>query len=199
MKDAPIRFIQYILGLLIKTFGLVLVIRSNLGTGSWEAFYIGLAKKSGLSMGMWVFIIGFILIWFNAFLWKRKPTYSSFLTIAMVGILINCWLFFITLHPIHIGLQMSLFWTGLIVASFGASIYLLSDFTPTPVDQLMFALSYRFQISIMFAKTVSELFALLLAIALHGSIGIGTIIFAFLFGPFIQFFIQKLNRKQAIL
>jgi uncharacterized membrane protein YczE len=197
MKYAPTKYVQYILGLLIKTFGLVLIIRSNLGTGSWEAFYVGLARISGLSIGTWVFIIGFVLVWINSYLWKREPTYTSFLTITMVGIFINCWLYFITLYPIHIGLQMFLFWTGLIIASIGASIYLSSDFSPTPVDQLMFALAQRFQISIMLAKTVSELCALFLAIALHGSIGIGTIIFAFLFGPFIQLFIQIVNRYHS--
>jgi uncharacterized membrane protein YczE len=34
-------FIQFIFGLLIKTLGLALIIRSHLGTGAWEALYIG--------------------------------------------------------------------------------------------------------------------------------------------------------------
>jgi uncharacterized membrane protein YczE len=85
---------------------------------------------------------------------------------------------------------MLIFWTGLLIASFGASIYLLSSFTPTPVDQLMFALTYRFDIPIMFTKTIGEVFALVFAFRMHGSIGIGTIIFTLLFGPLIQFFIM---------
>jgi uncharacterized membrane protein YczE len=191
MRISSTRIVQYIVGLFIKTFGLSLIIRSDLGTGAWEAFYIGLANKTDFSIGLWVFIIGFFLIWMNAFLWRRKPTYSSFFTITIVALFINWWMEMIQIHPSEIDLQMSLFWTGLIIASMGASIYLLSNFTPTPVDQFMFALSHRFRISIMYAKTIGEVFALLLAIYLHGSIGIGTIIFTFLFGPLIQFFMTR--------
>lgn len=183
--------VQFILGLLIKTFGLALIIRSHLGAGAWEAFYIGLSRNTGLSIGVWIVIIGFFLIWLNAWLWKRKPTYSSFLTITIVGLFIDWWLGWLDINPSHLSSQMTIFWVGLFVAAIGASLYLLSNFTPTPIDQLMLALSHRFRISLMSAKTLGEILALLLALTLHGSIGIGTIIFTILFGPLIQFFISK--------
>lgn len=192
---AGMLFVQFILGLLIKTFGLALIIRSHLGTGAWEAFYIGLSRNTGLSMGVWIVIIGFLLIWINAWLWKKKPTYSSFLTITIVGLFMDWWLGWLDINPSHLHSQMMIFWIGLFVAAIGASLYLQSNFTPTPIDQLMLALSCRFRISLMSAKTVGEIFALLLALTLHGSIGIGTIIFTMLFGPLIQFFITKWQKS----
>jgi uncharacterized membrane protein YczE len=189
--DAVMLFVQFILGLLIKTFGLALIIRSHLGTGAWEAFYIGLSKNMGLSIGVWIVIIGFFLIWLNAWLWKRRPTYSSFITITIVGLFIDWWLGWLDINPIHLGLQMTYFWIGMFIAAIGAALYLQSNFTPTPIDQLMLALSHRFSISLMSAKTIGEMGAFLLAMSLQGSIGIGTIIFTVLFGPLIQFFMGK--------
>ncbi|MCH5585599.1 YitT family protein [Shimazuella sp. AN120528] len=192
--------VQFIFGLLIKTFGLALIIRSHLGTGAWEAFYIGLSKNTGLSIGFWIIIIGFFLIWFNAWLWRRKPTYSSFVTIAIVGLFIDWWLGLLEITPYSLLSQMTMFWIGLFIAAMGASLYLLSNVSPTPIDQLMLALSHRFQVSLMSAKTIGELFALVFALALHGSIGFGTVIFTLLFGPLIQFFMtgwKKVSNNRA--
>jgi uncharacterized membrane protein YczE len=58
----------------------------------------------------------------------------------------------------------------------------------------MYALHQRFGLSLMVSKTIGEVIALAFAIVLEGPVGLGTVIFTFLCGPLIQFFIPMIER-----
>ncbi|SFJ25280.1 hypothetical protein SAMN05421852_106129 [Thermoflavimicrobium dichotomicum] len=194
MNKTYARVFAYIVGLIIQSVGLSLIIRSDFGTGPWDGFYVGISNHSGLTVGSWLFVVGILLVFFNSYLIKSKPNFISLITIFIMGLCMDCCLYLLDFEPDQAEMQVLTFWAGLLLTSIGMSLYVQGKFAITPADQLMYALSHRFRLSLMWSKTLTDMGALMLAFLLHGPIGFGTIIYTFLCGPFIQFFIPKFER-----
>ncbi len=189
MKLGSKKVIAYMIGLLILSAGISFIIKSNLGTGAWDALNVGLSKKIGLTVGTWLIIIGSILIIINAILLKTKPDIVSMLTNLIVGIFIDFWLYVIHWNPNALVWKLTLFVIGLVIASLGVSLYVQAEFAITPVDKLMYSISKVTGLNFMYSKTIGEVMALLLAYLVNGPIGLGTLLFTFLYGPCIQMFL----------
>jgi len=187
------RLLFYILGLFILSFGVMLTIKADLGAGAWDALNVGLAETVGFTVGTWVIVVGIILIIINAFLSKQFPEFLAIVTISITGFFIDFWLEFIfkSWNPSGWTLKFLVFLLGLLTISLGISIYLQAKFALIPVDQFMMALRKRFGITLMTAKTIGELLALLLAFLFQGPVGLGTIIITLSIGPLVQFFFPK--------
>lgn len=194
------RFIFFILGLIILTFGVCLTIKADLGAGAWDALNVGLSNVVGLTIGKWVMIVGCILIFVNAILLKKRPEVLSIFTIVFIGMLIDLWMGTImgNLNLEGIPLRLGTLLMGLLIIGLGAAIYLQASFPLNPLDNLMMAIKHRFGVNLMAAKTIGELIGFILALIVKGPIGFGTLIVTFAIGPFIQVFypfFEKLFRK----
>jgi uncharacterized membrane protein YczE len=181
-------------GLIVQSFGLSLMIRSDLGTGPWDGIYVGVSNRFGLTVGSWLIIVGIILIFLNSYLIKSRPNFISLITIFILGFCIDSFLYLLHFEPDEVGYQVLTFWLGLFFTSIGISVYVQGQFAITPADELMYALSKRFRLSLMTSKTLTDVGALAFAFVLKGPIGLGTIIYTFLCGPLIQFFIPKIEQ-----
>ncbi|MED3624870.1 YczE/YyaS/YitT family protein [Neobacillus thermocopriae] len=185
-----IRLAFYCIGLFIMTFGVCMTIKADLGAGAWDALNVALTDHLGLSIGRWVMIDGAILVFINALLVKRKPDLLSFLTIIVIGFMVDFWMYMIfeswQIQPFIIKLITLI--SGILIIGMGISCYLQAKYPQSPIDNFMLALKERFHISIGMAKTIGELTAFIPALLLKGPIGIGTIIITFAIGPSIQLF-----------
>jgi uncharacterized protein len=197
MSKLTVRIVLYLIGLIIVSLGVSLTIKADLGAGAWDALNVGLAKTVGLTVGSWVFIIGIFLIFINALLFQKRPTFISILTILIIGFFIDFWLL-VVLKDAHVAgdqlLQYVVLLLGIVILPVGIAVYLEGNIAPNPVDQLMLAINYRFQISLMVAKTIGELIAFVFAWLLAGPIGVGTIIITLLIGPLVQLTIPLMKR-----
>ncbi|WP_170885453.1 YczE/YyaS/YitT family protein [Bacillus alkalicellulosilyticus] len=190
------RGISFVLGLFIIASGVSLTIKANIGVGGWDAFNVGLANKFGLTVGTWVIIVSISLIIINALLLRKRPEFESLVTSFLIGYFIDFWLLLVLRH-LEIGylpMQIVAFLIGLVLISIGAASYLQARFAPIPVDGLMLAFRSLFGLSIMMAKMVTEIIAVILALIVAGPIGLGTILVAFLIGPLIQFWYTKIEK-----
>jgi uncharacterized membrane protein YczE len=192
-----IRLLFFIIGLTIMTFGVCMTIKvSDIGLGAWDALNVVLTEKIGLSVGKWVMIDGAVLIFINAFLVKRRPDFLSFLTIIVIGSLIDFWLgtVFDLFAVDHYMAKLVMLLVGIIIIGFGASIYLQAKFPQSPIDNFMLAIKERFRVNLMLAKTLGEVTALIPAFILGGPISYGTIIITFTIGPAIQLFFPHFEK-----
>ncbi|WP_226584947.1 YczE/YyaS/YitT family protein [Halobacillus litoralis] len=195
MKPFVVKSFFYAVGLMVIALGITLTIASELGSGAWDALNVGLTESIGLTIGTWVMIIGAVLILANAWIAKDKPDLLAVITILLLGRFIDFW----TLQVFD-NVALSAWWmqfivllAGIFILALGVSLYIQPKFSLNPVDGLMIALQKRFGYSITKAKTLTEIFALVLALSLDGPVGIGTIMIIFLIGPSIQFFDGKAN------
>lgn len=199
-----IRCLFFIIGLFILTFGVCMTIKAaEIGVGAWDALNVALTEHVGLSVGNWVIINGAVLMIVNSLLVKRRPDFLSLVTIIIVGSLVDFWLATVfdlfEVEQLIALVTMLLF--GIVVIGFGAAVYLQAKFPQSPFDNFMLAISERFGVNLMTAKTIGEITALIPAFFLNGPISYGTIIITFAIGPAIQlffpFFEKLMLRLQA--
>ncbi|MGH2512400.1 MAG: YczE/YyaS/YitT family protein, partial [Candidatus Limnocylindrales bacterium] len=92
-------------------------------------------------------------------------------------------------------LQMA---AGVLVIGLGSGLYLSADLGPGPRDGLMVGVHHRFGWSIRRSRTMIEIFVLIAGWALGGTIGIGTIAFAFGIGPVVQLMLGIFDREGRV-
>jgi len=122
------KYLFYILGILILTLGISFTIQSNLGTSPFDALLVGLSTNSGLTVGIWEIILALILICFNSILKRQRPEILGMLTAFITGMGINMWLFLLQdlITPEQWYSKVVCFGIGLVVIGIGTATY----FTP---------------------------------------------------------------------
>lgn len=190
------RILFFLVGQFILSLGITLTIKSNLGSGAWDALNVGLSETIGLTPGTWVVLVGIILIITNALMVKRRPDIGAIITLFLTGVFIDFWLLqvFDQLSLSDFLHKLLVFAGGLLTISIGLAIYIQAKFSLSPIDNLMMALRERFGFNLMVAKTAGEILALILAFIFNGPIGIGTLIVTFAIGPLIQVFFPYFER-----
>jgi uncharacterized membrane protein YczE len=86
--------------------------------------------------------------------------------------------------------QLAMSVGGVLLIGLGSGLYLAADLGAGPRDGLMTGIHHRFGWSIRRARTSIELVVLVIGFLLGGTIGLGTILFAFGIGPVVQFFLR---------
>jgi uncharacterized membrane protein YczE len=82
---------------------------------------------------------------------------------------------------------------GVATIAIGSGLYLSTDLGPGPRDGIMTGIHHRFGWSIRRSRTLVELSVLVLGWLLGGTVGIGTIVFAFGIGPLVQVVFRVLD------
>lgn len=182
--------IYYIVGMFIACIGVSLVLKSNIGAGPWDAFYMVASERIGLSIGVCVIIGQIAFLMTNSLLLKNRPAFESVITIVLWGFLLDMCLGILFKNVYLADLSLLSKWlfflTGVMLIGIGVGIYLISRFPTMPYDGTMMALVNRFGLKINVSRTILEGIGLLAAYLLGGPVGIGSIIFVLFLGSFIQ-------------
>ncbi|GIV98256.1 MAG: membrane protein [Herpetosiphonaceae bacterium] len=181
---SPLAWIRLVSGLFSWALAVVLMVKSGLGLGPWDLFHEGLSRWSGLPMGVISELVGLILI-VGVLLLRVWPGPGSIANMILIGVFIDL------LLPIWPRqeqplLQLLSFAAAIPLVGLGSGLYIGARLGAGPRDSLMLALSKRLGWSIRRVRTVVELLVLLAGWLLGGTIGIGTLLFALLIGPAVQ-------------
>lgn len=184
------KYIFYVVGILLLTLGISLTIQSDLGTSPFDALLVGLSKSVGLTVGSWEVIIALIIVGCNSLLQKQRPEVLGLLTALITGIGIDMWL--LLLHnfvtPELWYSKIVYFSIGLVVISLGTATYLQTNFAPIPLDRLTFIIQKLTRTNIFLARTFIYLVFLIMAMIFHGPIGIGTLLTVCFGGLLLNYF-----------
>ncbi|HDR8473079.1 MULTISPECIES: YczE/YyaS/YitT family protein [Bacillus cereus group] len=185
------KYVFYVLGILILTLGISVTIQSDFGTSPFDALLVGLSLNVGLTVGSWEIIIALLLICCNSKLKRQRPEVLGLLTAFITGIGIDVWLFLLRdlITPEIWYSKMIYFGIGLVSTGLGTAIYLQTNFAPIPIDRLTLIIQELTRTNIFIARTFIYLIFLIMATILHGPIGVGTILTVCLGGLLLNFFI----------
>jgi uncharacterized membrane protein YczE len=177
-----------LVGLVLFGVGIALMAASGLGLGPWEVFHQGIANRTGIALGTVSIIVGIPVL---ALWWPlgERPGIGTILNIALIGTATNIALPLLP-RPGEPVPQLLMSAAGVLVIGLGSGLYLAADLGPGPRDGLMTGLHHRFGWSIRRARTGIELIVLVVGFLLGGTIGLGTILFAFGIGPVVQAFLR---------
>ncbi|MBV7509541.1 YitT family protein [Bacillus sp. sid0103] len=190
------KYVIYILGILILTLGISFTIQSDLGTSPFDALLVGLSINVGLTVGSWEIIIALLLIGCNSFLKRQRPEVLGLLTAFITGIGIDTWLFLLhnLITPELWYSKVVCFGIGLVVMGLGTATYLHTNFAPIPVDRLTLIIQELTRTNIFFSRTFIYLVFLIMAMILNGPIGVGTLLTVCL-GGLILNYLMPLTKK----
>ena len=119
------------------------------------------------------------MIWF--FL-KQKPGIGTLMNLIIVALVIDLTsIMFVT--PSSIYWQYILGIVSILFVGLGTSIYLIANLGPGPRDGLMTGLTKKTQLPIALIRATLEISAVISGWYVGGTVGLGTIIFAFGIGP----------------
>lgn len=179
-------------GLVLFGLGIALMAEAGLGLGPWEAFHQGLGRLTGQEIGTISVLLGIpiLLLWWPL---GERPGIGTLLNVVLIGTSTNIG---IALLPsaVGVGAQLGMMLAGLVIIGIGSGAYLAADLGAGPRDGLMTGLHRRFGWSIRRARTLVEVTVLVLGWLLGGTIGLGTVAFAFGIGPLVQFFLGVFDR-----
>ena len=184
------KYVFYVLGILILTLGISFTIQSDLGTSPFDALLVGLSINMGLTVGSWEVITALILKCFNSSLKRQRPEVLGLLTAFITGIGIDIWLFLLhnLITPELWYSKVVCFGIGLVVIGLGTATYLHTNFAPIPVDRLTLIIQELTRTNIFFSRTFIYLIFLIMALIFNGPIGVGTLLTVCLGGLILNYF-----------
>ncbi len=171
-------------GLVIFGLGIALMARAGLGLGPWEALHEGLQFRTGIPMGTISILLGVPIL---ALWWPlgERPGLGTLVNVVLIGTATNVGNAIVPTQTVPF-MQLLQMIAGVLVIGLGSGLYLAADLGAGPRDGLMVGVHRRFGWSIRRSRTAIEIAVLIVGWLLGGTIGLGTVVFAFCIGPVVQ-------------
>ena len=197
----PIRWNTFIrdffviqIGFLLYGLALALVIRANLGTTTWLVFEIALADIFRITIGRMTVFVGFAVL-ILALVLREKVGWGTLGNILSIGPWLDLCLWLIPSVTGNLFLQIVFFFAGILVQGIAPAVYIGVDAGAGPRDSMMLAIHRVTGVSIRLARGVLEVIVVLIGWVLGGPLGFGTVVFALLIGPSVQWAFKLFNVK----
>ena len=181
-----------IFGLIIFGFGEGLLILSTTGNSPWSVLAEGISKNSKLSIGAATFLVSVSVLFFWIFL-RQKPGLGTIFNIIIISGMIDVTLYFFD-PPSSNMLKYLLAIFSVMLVGIGSGIYLVANLGPGPRDGLMTGLTKITNLPIALVRASLEISVVIVGWYLGGTVGVGTLIFAFGIGPCVAFGLFIVNK-----
>ncbi len=185
-------FLLLCLGLSLFGFGESLLIHSTIGVSPWTVLAEGISLKLHWSVGFATFIVSVLVLSVWIFL-KQKPGLGTLLNIIIIAGMIDLSLFLFDFSTSNFLLNVLTGILGVLFVGLGSGIYLISNLGPGPRDGLMTGLQHITKFPIAWVRASIEISVVILGWILGGTVGIGTLIFAFGIGPAVALGLYLIN------
>ena len=179
-------------GLIIFGLGEGLLIVSASGASPWSVLAQGLFLNIGFSVGIITIIISFavLLLWFPL---KQKPGIGTILNALIIGLMIDACLRYVPTPENYIN-QILLGAVAVVTVGLGGGIYLVANLGAGPRDGLMIGLQKKTNLPIALVRGILEITVMSVGWYLGGTVGVGTLLFAFGIGPCVALSLFLVNR-----
>ena len=192
-SDHPLNFkpriktlFYLVLGLVIFGFGESLLIHSMIGLSPWLVFAEGIAINLNWSIGFATFACSVVvlLMWLPL---KQQPGVGTILNIIIIAGTIDMSMYLFDFSTTSYFTNLLVSSLGVILVGLGSGIYLIANLGPGPRDGLMTGLQRVTQYPIAWVRVCIEVSVVGVGWILGGTVGVGTLLFAFGIGPAVAF------------
>ena len=174
-------FLYLCLGLALFGLGEGLLIVSFTGASPWSVLAQGISLNVNLSIGTITLFISLVVLIFWLPL-KQKPGIGTILNALIIAMMIDICIKFVPTPENYIS-QLILAIVAVFTVGFGGGIYLVANLGAGPRDGLMVGLQKKTNIPIAAVRAFLEIFVVTVGWYLGGTVGLGTLLFAFGIGP----------------
>ena len=168
-------------GLTLFGLGEGLLIVSFTGASPWSVLAQGISLNVNLSIGTITLLISLavLVLWIPL---GQKPGMGTIFNALIIAIMIDLCIKFVPTPSNYIH-QLILAIISVITVGIGGGIYLVSNLGAGPRDGLMIGLQKLTKLPIAVVRAALEISAVSVGWYLGGTVGVGTLLFAFGIGP----------------
>ena len=175
-------------GLFLCACGIVAFLESRLGLPPWDVLHQGIAKHTPLSFGLANVLVAVIVL---LLAWRlgSRPGIGTIANAVLIGLFVAFVLplsFVEHLSGWPLPARIALLGFGLALFGVGSAFYIGAGLGAGPRDSLMLVGTLRSGVRIGAVRAALEGTALVAGVALGGTVGVGTLVFALLIGPAVE-------------
>ena len=181
LKPKISTFLFLCFGLTLFGLGEGLLIVSLTGASPWTVLAQGISLNVDFSIGTVTLFISLGVLFFWIFL-NQKPGIGTFLNALIVAVMIDISIAFVP-TPESFIFQLLLAIFAVLIVGLGSGFYLVANLGPGPRDGLMTGIQRKTNYPIAAVRAFLEITVVSIGWYLGGTVGIGTLLFAFGVGP----------------
>ena len=168
-------------GLMLFGLGEGLLIVSVTGASPWSVLAQGISLNIYLSIGTITFLISVavLILWIPL---GQKPGMGTILNALIIALMIDLCIKFVP-TPSNYLYQLILAVISVITVGIGGGIYLVSNLGAGPRDGLMIGIQKKTNLPVAAVRAFLEISVVSFGWYLGGTVGVGTLLFAFGIGP----------------
>lgn len=176
------RTVQLVTGLIAVGTGVALLIRAELGVASWDVLHVGLAERTGASVGTVAMVVSIGAAGL-ALLLRERPRLGTLVPVLVIAPTIDLVLGLVSTPGGFAG-QLAMLMAGTLLMAVGVGAYVTSDHGAGPGD-LVFLGVARLGLPVGAARFLVDGVAVSAGWLLGGPVGIGTVVVTLGLGPLI--------------
>lgn len=185
------------LGLAVVGLGIAVMLEAGIGLGPWTVFHQGVGLATGISIGRAMQGVGLLVLLVSVVLTRTRPGLGTALNMLLVGPWVDMFRSLAVMpHAGSYPLGVLQFLIGLGLQGLGTGLYITARMGAGPRDGLVLGLARVTRVSVRVTRTSLELLVLVTGWLLGGQVGLGTVLYAFLIGPLMQYFMRVFGGKE---
>jgi uncharacterized membrane protein YczE len=193
--SALLRGLTLLAGLCGYGFSMAMMVRAGLGLDPWDVFHQGLTRHTPMTIGLASAVVGVVVLlaWIPL---RNKPGIGTVANVIVIGVSVDAGLAVLT-APESVPVRITLMLGAVLLNAVSTVLYVGAGLGPGPRDGLMTGLVARTGVSVRSVRTAIEATVLSVGWLLGGSVGVGTVLYAFGIGPMVQL-VLRLTPKRVL-
>jgi uncharacterized membrane protein YczE len=191
--SAALRGLALLTGLAGYGFSMAMMVRGGLGLDPWDVFHQGLARHTPMTIGLASAVVGVVVLlaWIPL---RNKPGVGTVANVIVIAVTVDAGLAVLT-APESMPVRIALMLGAVLLNAVSTVLYVGAGLGPGPRDGLMTGLVARSGFSVRVVRTAIEATVLTVGWLLGGSVGVGTVIYAFGIGPLVQLVLRMTPKR----
>src|ERR1700754_128906 len=188
MRNVTLRGLALLVGLSGYGFSMAVMVRAGLGLDPWDVFHQGLTRHTGMTIGVASAVVGVavLLAWIPL---RNRPGIGTIANVIVIAVTVDTGLWLLS-TPTSLPVRIAMMVGAVVLNAFSTVLYIGAALGPGPRDGLMTGLVVRPGLSVRLIRTSIEATVLAVGWLLGGTVGVGTVLYAFGSGPLVQFFVR---------
>lgn len=194
MRKAALQGAALLVGLCGYGFSMALMVRAGLGLDPWDVFHQGLTVHTPMTIGVASAVVGVavLLAWIPL---RNRPGIGTVANVIVIAVTVDAGLWLLPPTPTSLGVRIAMMIGAVVLNAFSTVLYVGAGLGPGPRDGLMTGLVVRTGLSVRLVRTSIEATVLAIGWLLGGTVGVGTVLYAFGIGPLVQLFLRMTPKR----
>ena len=182
--SACVRAAALLTGLALYGFSMAMMVRAGLGLDPWDVLHQGLAMRTGMTIGVASAVVGVLVLvaWIPL---RNRPGIGTVANVVVDGVTVDVGLWLLP-TPTSLQVRIPMMIGAVVLNAIATVLYVGAGLGPGPRDGLTTGLATRTGRSVRLVRTLIETAVLATGWLLGGTVGVGTVVYAFGIGPLLQ-------------